>query len=122
MREGPFMKKKRAQNSGRTAGWFAKGNQHRFQPGQRGNPSGRPKKDIAAEIAQRVFEENADAIEKWFVKALKRGNPKLFAVLAARAFRNPGDCPERDLAAAIAKRVLEQYLKYLRGKPRVEGS
>ena len=121
MREDPFMKK-RAQNSGRTAGWFAKGNQHRFRPGQSGNPGGGPKKDIAAEIAQRVFEDNADAIEKWFVKALKRGNPKLFAVLAARAFRNPGDCPERDLAAAIAKRVLEQYLKDLRGKLRVEGS
>ncbi len=116
------MKKSTAQKNGKTAGKFAKGNQFRFRPGQSGNPGGGPKKDIAAEIAQRVFEENADAIEKWFVKALKRGNPKLFAVLAARAFGNPGDCPERDLAAAIAKRVLEQYLKYLRGKPRVEGS
>ena len=86
MREDPFMKKKRAQNSGRTAGWFAKGNQHRFRPGQSVNPGGRPRKDIASEIAQRVFEENAEAIEKAFVKALKRGTPELFAVLADRAF------------------------------------
>ncbi len=47
---------------------------------------------------------------------------KLLAELTKRAFGNPGDCPERDLAAAIAKRVLEQYLKYLRGKTREERS
>ena len=86
MREDPFMKKKRAQNSGRTACRFAKGNQHRFRPGQRGNPSGRPKKDIAAEIAQRVFEENADAIYRAMLKALLKGDPEVFVVLADRAF------------------------------------
>ncbi len=103
-----YKKKNTAQNSVRTAGWFAKGNQHRFRPGQSGNPGGRPKKDIAAEIAQKVFEENADAIEKWFVKALKRGNPKLFAVLAARAFGNPGGRPQRDIAANIARAIFEK--------------
>ncbi len=103
-----YKKKNTAQNSGRTAG-------------RSRNPGERPKKDIAAEIAQRVFEENADAIEKWFVKALKRGNPKLFAVLAARAFGNPGDCPERDIAAEIARAIfdknpelIERYSRRLR--------
>ena len=44
------------------------------------------KVDIASEIAQRVFEENADAIYRAMLKALLKGNPKVFAVLADRAF------------------------------------
>ena len=54
--------------------------------GQSGNPGGRPKRDVAAMIAQKVFEENPKAIEKAMLKALKKGNPKVFAVLADRAF------------------------------------
>ena len=54
--------------------------------GQSGNPSRRPKKDLASEIAQRVFEENADAFYRAMLKALLKGNPKVFAVLADRAF------------------------------------
>ena len=79
---------KSAQNSGRTAGRFAKGNQHRFRPGQSGNPGGGPKKDIAAEIAQRVFEENTNAIYRAMLKALLKGDPEVFAVLADRAYGN----------------------------------
>ncbi len=44
------------------------------------------KVDIAAEIAQRVFEDNADAIYRAMLKALLKGDPKVFAVLANRAF------------------------------------
>ena len=44
------------------------------------------KVDIASEIAQRVFEENADTIYRAMLKALLKGNPKVFAVLADRAF------------------------------------
>ncbi len=121
MREDPFMKK-RAQNSGRTAGWFAKGNQHRFRPGQSGNPGGGPKKDIAAEIAQRVFEENAEAIEKAMLKALLKGDPEVFAVLADRAYGKltlTAEIPGmEDLAAEIARKVIVEYLRYLRGKPK----
>ena len=43
-------------------------------------------KDIASEIAQRVFEENADTIYRAMLKALLKGDPKVFAVLADRAF------------------------------------
>ncbi len=57
-----------------------------WEPGQSGNPGGGPKKDIAAEIAQRVFEENTDAIYRAILKALLKGDPKVFAVLADRAF------------------------------------
>ena len=68
-----FMKKKTPQNRGKT--------------GERsGDQSGRPKKDIASEIAQRVFEENTDAIYRAMLKALLKGDPKVFVVLADRAF------------------------------------
>ena len=67
---------------------FQKGNKQgrRFKPGQSGNPGGRPKRDMAAEIAQAIFEENPEAIYRAMLKALKRGNPKVFAVLAERGF------------------------------------
>ena len=48
--------------------------------------SGGPKNDIAAQTAQMVFEKNAEAIEKAMLKALLKGNPKVFAVLADRGF------------------------------------
>ena len=103
------MKKNTAQNSGRTAG-----------PSR--NPGGRPKKDIAAEIAQRVFEENADAIYKAMLKALLKGDPEVFAVLADRAYGKltlKAEIPGmEDLAAEIARKVIVEYLRYLRGKPK----
>ncbi len=95
------MKKTTAGNSGRTAG-------------RSGNPGRRPKKDLAAEIARMVFEKNRDAIEKAFVKALKRGNPEVFAVLADRARGSPGGGPRKDMAAEIARKVLEQYSRRLK--------
>ncbi len=69
------------------------------------------KRDLASEIAQRVFEENAEAIYRAMLKALLKGDPKVFAVLADRAYGKltlTAEIPGmEDLAAAIAKRVLE---------------
>ena len=53
---------------------------------QSGKPGGRPKEDIVSEIAKRVFEENADAIYRAMLKALLKGDPEVFAVLADRAY------------------------------------
>ncbi len=104
-----YKKKNTAQNSGRTAG-------------RSRNPGERPTKDIAAEIAQRVFEENTDTIYRAMLKALLKGDPEVFAVLANRAFGKltlkveiPG---MEDLAAEIARKVIVEYLRYLRGKPK----
>jgi hypothetical protein len=60
-----------------------------WKPGQSGNPGGRPKRDLAAEIARSIFERNAEAIERVFAKELKKGNARVFAALADRAYGKP---------------------------------
>ncbi len=57
-----------------------------WKPGQSGNPGGRPKRDVASEIARAVFEGNEEAIYHAMLKALKKGNPKVFRELAERGF------------------------------------
>lgn len=57
-----------------------------WKPGQSGNPGGRPKHDVASEIARAVFEGNEEAIYRAMLKALKKGNPRVFKVLAERGF------------------------------------
>jgi hypothetical protein len=54
--------------------------------GQSGNPGGRPKRARSADIAAAIFEENDAEIYHAMRKALVKGNPKVFAVLADRAF------------------------------------
>lgn len=58
----------------------------RFKPGQSGNPSGRAKRDFAAEIAQAIFEKNPDEVYRAMLKALRRGSPQAFAALAERGY------------------------------------
>jgi len=57
-----------------------------WKPGQSGNPGGRPKSDVASEIARAVFEGNEEAIYRALCKALLKGNPRLFVALAERAY------------------------------------
>lgn len=89
------MKKKKqkagAQNSAtnrakRGPGNPAKIKAFQFQPGQSGNPGGRPKRDEAAEIAKAIFEDNAPEIYKAMLKALQAGNSKAFTALADRGY------------------------------------
>jgi len=70
------------QNSGQ----FSKGNPHRFQPGESGNPGGRPKNDLAAEIARAAFEKDPLAVIEAMHEALREGNAKVFAALGDRGY------------------------------------
>ena len=54
--------------------------------GVSGNPGGRPRRDLSAEIAQAVFENNRDAIYQAMARELCKGNPATFKVLADRAY------------------------------------
>lgn len=75
----PARKKSGRGDVSRIAAW-------KWQPGQSGNPSGRPKHDLAAEIARAVFENNAEALYKAYTKAALKGNAYAFKELADRAF------------------------------------
>jgi hypothetical protein len=57
-----------------------------WQPGVSGNPGGRPKHDLASEIARALFEQDAQAIFEAFRKVLRKGSPYAFQVLSDRAF------------------------------------
>lgn len=63
----------------------------RFKPGQSGNPGGRPKNDLGRIIAQAVIENNQEAVYRALTKALLKGNPYLFKVLADRAYGKVSD-------------------------------
>ena len=54
--------------------------------GVSGNPGGRPRRDVASEIAQAVFENNPEVIYQAMLKALKKGTPRVFTALAERAY------------------------------------
>jgi hypothetical protein len=60
-----------------------------WKPGQSGNPGGRPKHDLAAEIARAIFEQDSEAINRAFAAELKKGNAKVFTALADRAYGKP---------------------------------
>lgn len=58
----------------------------KWKPGQSGNPGGRPKNDIAAQIARAVFENNIQGLYDAFAKALLKGNAYVFKELADRGY------------------------------------
>jgi hypothetical protein len=54
--------------------------------GVSGNPGGRPKVDLAAEIARALFQNDGPAIYAAYSKMLRKGSAYAFQVLADRAF------------------------------------
>lgn len=60
-----------------------------WKPGRSGNPGGRPKVDLAAEIARAIFESDTEAIKRVFAAELRKGNSKVFNALADRAYGKP---------------------------------
>lgn len=92
---------------------------YHFRAGESGNPGGRPKHDLAAEIARAIFEQDGLAIFDAFRKMLRKGSPYAFDVLANRGYGklrevhqheiHPyAEMPEVDILKRIAE--LEQKL------------
>lgn len=57
-----------------------------FPKGVSGNPGGKPKYDVAAEIARMIIEENREEAYKGLAKALVKGNAYVFKELADRGY------------------------------------
>ena len=77
-----------------------------WKKGQSGNPGGRKRgPDLAAEVAQAIFEGNPEAIYNAMLKALKKGNPKVYTALADRAFGKLTEKVEVVSGAALIERL-----------------
>ena len=76
-----------------------------WKPGQSGNPGGRPKRDVASEIARAVFEGNEEAIYRAMCKALLKGSPRLFVALAERAYGRLRESVKLSGMEGLAERV-----------------
>lgn len=93
-----------------------------IKPGEIRNPGGRPKRDIAADIARAVFETSEPEAIAAFRAALLKGNAYTFKELAERAFGKLQEkkevthvyqeVPDADLSKRIAD--LERDLGYAR--------
>jgi len=74
--------------------------------GVSGNPKGRPKCDISAELATAVFENNAEAIYRAMARRLIKGDVKAFKILAERAYGKVKEQVELDLGVSgLAERL-----------------
>ena len=73
--------------------------------GVSGNPGGRPKRDLASEIAQAVFENNPNAIYEAMLRALKKGDPRVFVVLGERAYGKVKERVEVEVTKGLAERI-----------------
>lgn len=99
-----------------------------FTKGVSGNPGGKPKVDLAAQIARAIFENDGPAIYDAFAKMLRKGSPYAFQVLSDRAFGKLKEThaheisPYHDMSNAdIQKRIaeLEQRLGVTVSQPEV---
>ena len=87
-REGCSERKdeKFTQNSERTVKMRRTQNLKPWPKGVSGNPGGRPKTDLAAEIARLAFEGMNPRDAAQAMRTIAKRNPKMFQVLADRAY------------------------------------
>ena len=90
--------------------------------GVSGNPGGRPKSDLASEIARAVFENNPQAIYQGMLRALKKGNARVFAVLADGLYGKVKAQIEMDVGAseALVERLIARRRRALEGLSHAE--
>lgn len=105
--------KKKRGDSARIAAW-------QWKPGQSGNPGGRPKNDVARQIAQAAFENNPELVYSGLVKQMKRGNGFVFQVAADRAYGKLTDKMELNAGEELLLRLMAGRKRTAKPQP-VEG-
>lgn len=86
----------------------------RWEPGKSGNPGGRPKRDVAAEIARAIFEGNSKMVYEALAKRVGKGDPYAFKELAERGY---GKLTEKHEISAHGE-LLERLMA---GRKKVQG-
>ncbi len=76
-----------------------------WKPGQSGNPGGRPKRDLAAELCQQVFENHPEEIYAGIRKLLKSGSAFGFQVAADRGFGKLTEKVQHSGEISLAERI-----------------
>jgi hypothetical protein len=89
-----------------------------WKPGVSPNPGGRPKNDVAQEIARAVFENNAEALYKAYSKAALKGNAYAFKELADRAYGKLKESIHAEISPyhEYTDEELEKHIKELQEK------
>ena len=99
------------QNSGKNSDKRGKiENLKPWKKGQSGNPGGRPKRDRSADMASAIFEENYAEIYHAMLKALLKGDPRVFAVLADRAFGKVNHSSVLSGNASEDRKIIVEYV------------
>jgi Family of unknown function (DUF5681) len=86
-----------------------------WKPGQSGNPGGRPKRDLASELAKAIFENNSEAIYRGMARKLAKGDARLFKALADRAYGRVKEQVEVNFSQSIVERLQEGRRRALEG-------
>ena len=88
--------------------------------GVSGNRAGRPKGDLASEIAQAVFENNPEAIYNGMLRRLKKGDARVFKVLAERGYGKVKEQIEVDFSESIVEQIQASRRRALEGLSEAE--
>lgn len=96
----------------------------RWKPGQSGNPGGRPKHDVAKEIARAIFENNRPQLYQAYGKAALKGNAYAFKELADRAYGKLKERIEYDLTEYrdVSEQAIIERIRELEAKLGVNGT
>lgn len=97
---------------------------NRWKPGQSGNPGGRPRNDVAKEIARAIFENNREELYKAYGKAALKGNAYAFKELADRAYGKLKERVEYDLTEykEVSEQAIIERIKELETKLGTNGT
>jgi len=89
--------------------------------GVSGNPKGRPKCDISAELARAVFENNAEAIYTAMARRLIKGDVRAFKILAERVYGKVKEQVEVELGiSGLAERLQAARQRMVEGSSEAE--